>query len=248
MDLSDKGMTRDTLVLSFDSRWIRRAFVSLIIVECVLVAIYLIIHVIAPDVRWGPLSLLFDLDRDLSIPSWFSSIQLFVASAVLFAVSTATDKHVWFLRLGFLAILFASIDEGAAIHEKVTGAASLYEIDFLQMLMINDHGAWIAPYLLAGVLLIFASVRPILDIYKNHRRPSLLVIGGTLVFIIGAVGFEVVSFLFLLREHGGALYSLEVAAEEFFEMIGVTLVLCGIVTFGVEVENRYEWDAGDRTI
>ncbi|MEX0601448.1 MAG: hypothetical protein WD205_12435, partial [Rhodothermales bacterium] len=73
----------------------------------------------------------------------------------------------------------------------------------------------------------------------------LFVIGGMSVFVLGAVGLEISSYLFL-REGATLAYLLEVAAEEFFEMVGVTIVLLGIVRYGVEVRGHTQVGRGKK--
>ncbi|MEX2399948.1 MAG: hypothetical protein WD423_04195 [Rhodothermales bacterium] len=233
--------------LAFDIgyRDVRRLIAMLIGVEILFLAIFLLMHVIFPEVEWGALSRLFDFDHEMSIPTWFSSTQLFAAGAVLYAVSRSSEKHKWFLRLGALVLVFASVDEGAAIHESISSRVRNAESGISQSLMINDHGAWIVPYAIAGVTLLVICARPALDILRNHRRPSLFVIGGMSVFVLGAVGLEISSYLFL-REGATLAYLLEVAAEEFFEMVGVTIVLLGIVRYGVEVRGHTQVGRGKK--
>ena len=53
---------------------------------------------------------------------------------------------------------------------------------------------------------------------------------GFAIFLLGVVGLEVISFQFLRGEDVPQyLYRLEVAIEEFLEMIGITIVLYGAV-------------------
>ena len=44
--------------------------------EILLVLGFCIVWIIAPDLKWGPISLFLDVDREVSIPTWFSTVQL----------------------------------------------------------------------------------------------------------------------------------------------------------------------------
>ena len=52
--------------------------------------------------------------------------------------------------------------------------------------------------------------------------------GGALL-IMGEVGFEVISYLFLRTATSGLLYNLEVTIEEFSALVGVSLIFYGVL-------------------
>jgi hypothetical protein len=54
---------------------------------------------------------------------------------------------------------------------------------------------------------------------------GLIFLGGFATIVAGAVGGEIIWLLFLVEEQGSALYHLEVAAEEFLEMVGASIIL-----------------------
>lgn len=232
------GGESNTFAITFGHRGARRLLVALLALELLLVALYALMHVVLPDVRWGPFREAFDLDGDLSIPAWFSSVQLFLASVALFALSRVDRRRRWFLVLGSLVFLFLSADEGAGLHESITVVARGHEIGVLRELMIRNHGAWIVPYLLAGVALVAITFKAAVSIFTKHRRPSLWVIFGVLTVVAGAVGLEIVSYFLQRGTEVG--YFVEVAAEEWLEMLGISLVLYGILSFGIEVQSTVE--------
>lgn len=226
----------ERFVITFRKQEARRLLVYLIAADVLFAALYLLVHILMPEVRWGPFYGLLDLDSEVSIPTWFSSLQLFVIGAALFAIARFGAKHKWFLQLGAVVLVGASIDEAAGVHEKITETVNNLGIEVLQAVMIEGHGAWIVPYLAIGLVLLLVCARPTLDIMRSHRGPALLVIGGASIFVLGAVGLEILSYF--LRDGADLMYSLEVAAEEFLEMIGATLVLYGVISYGFEVHAR----------
>ncbi len=221
---------------SFGIEDARRLFYYLVAVEVILVVIYLLLHLLLRDLRWGPLAQFFDLDRDLSIPSWFSAVQLCAASLALFAVYRYERNHRWFIGLSAWVVLFLSVDEGAGLHETVTHFARNNNITLLQSVMIAGRGAWIVPYLVAGALLLAVCIRPVIAIFQQHRVPSWYVSAGALTAITGAVGMEIISYLFL-RDGHELLYTVEVAVEEFMEMLGVSLIFFGIMRYAIEIQS-----------
>ena len=57
-------------------------------VELLLVFAYILTHIIAPGPSLGPLRNFLDVDREVSIPTWFSSVQLFALGVVLLLQAT----------------------------------------------------------------------------------------------------------------------------------------------------------------
>jgi len=212
----------------------------LIASEIFFLVVYVIMSIVAPQVKWGPFEPLFDLDNESSIPTWFSSAQLVVIATLLWAISRSYSRYRWFYVLGAIVFLFLSIDETVQLHERLSMSANAYDIKALKSIMIGEHGAWILPYILAGLIILFLARKPIIEIYRNHRKPFLYVLIGALVAAVGLIGIEVLSYLGM-RESGSELvYSIEVAPEEFFEMIGVSIVLYGIILLGSGLQTTDE--------
>ena len=63
----------------------RRLFRMLLCAEVILAAAYIFAHIIAPGLRLGPIRNFLNVDREVSIPTWFSATQLFFLAAVLWS-------------------------------------------------------------------------------------------------------------------------------------------------------------------
>jgi hypothetical protein len=224
--------------LSYDADDAKRVLFWLIAAEIILVILHIVLHTFLPH-RLGHLSRIFDMDHEISVPTWFSSVQLFLCGIVLLSISRTVPLHKWFIVVSAFVIIFLSMDEGSELHETLSAAARDHDIAFLKALMIRDHGAWMIPYMIIAVLYLVLSWKPITAIYRDHRHPSLFVIGGGIIVLAGAVGMELLSYFFF-RDGADLLYSLEVAAEEFMEMLGVSIILYGILIFGIDVQSRRE--------
>lgn len=214
---------------------LKTVFVYLVGVEVALTLAHVLVHVLAPEVRWGPLRALFDLDAEASIPTWFSTVQLFVISGVLFVTSghlrqrdrreRQRDRRVLsslFVAGGFF-FLFLSMDEGAAIHEKVTPVARKLDWDWL--LFAGQHGGWMTLYLAVAAVLALALHRYLFVLWGRFRREMQVALRGAAVYLIGAMLFETFSYLFVLPQGRMGLHEVQVTFEEFLEMFGVTLML-----------------------
>jgi len=186
---------------------------------------YLFTHATGHDSVFGFLRLI-DVGREQSIPTYFSTFNLLLASILIFIIYTnekLTNRSIaryWFLlSIGFL---FLSIDEGASIHENF---ALIHRSHGIILPIFKTH-SWL-PYgiiftLIAGLLFI--------PFVKSLSRvtATYFVIAGT-VFIGGAIGFEFVSAWMIhtgFAEKGDLIYQFRRILEEGFEMFGIAIFNC----------------------
>lgn len=218
----------------FSWDYVRKLFYCLIAFELLLLAAYLIESAIGSP-AWV-ITRLVDLDGEESIAVWFSSVQLALIGMLFLmkaAKTNAGDKIPrWFLALGGGGFVFLSMDEHLELHENITNA--LVHLDWVPRFS-GDHGVWIFVYLGIGLLLLLISLRPVFALWRQHPYPFSLMVAGAGVFVLGAVGMEIIGYEFL-RE-GPRLYQvMAIAAEEFMEMLGATTVLCGAAFYVLEAE------------
>lgn len=169
------------------------------------------------------------MDAEVSAPTWFSSVQIFLIGALLL-LSAVGRRRIriapgW-LILGGLGFVFASADEGAAIHEKI--GAVVYGLDMTWLLFEGDRGGWVIPYLVVGAVILLAARHAIAQLWRDHRGAVVAFAVGATIFLLGAVGLEVLSYEYLRSGAAPELvYQLEVAAEEFFELCGTSVMVYG---------------------
>lgn len=206
----------------------KKIFWCLLIVEIFFVAAYVLnLFFKNPSIM---LQALFDLDKEGSLPAWFSSIQLFLIGLVLLIKSRIVDGNhsptPYFFVIVSLGFIFLSADEAAAIHEKITEL--LKHIDAIPR-FDNNHGIWIFVYLAATLILLLSHVKYCIGMWNYYRKETIIFATGMTVLICGGVVLEIVSYQFLRTGLTPISYSIEVIAEEFFEMFGATIVLYGAV-------------------
>lgn len=216
------------------ARDLNKLFWGLILVEFLFVTGYVL------NILWGSpswiVTRLVDLDDEGSIATWFSSMQLFVVGLLFFlksrhASAIELPSATFFCILG-LGFIFLSIDEAAAIHEKIN--ALLKQGAFMPRFK-GDHGIWIFVYvLLAGIFLSF-TLRNFIALWRRSRRIASIMAIGVLTFVIGAVFFEIIGYQFLRNDMTSWRYVTEVALEEFLEMLGISIVLYGALLLLMEV-------------
>lgn len=175
---------------------------------------------------------LFNIDGENSFPAWFSSIQLFLIGAFLMLKGWRADPERgparWFYLTGAAGFVFLSADEALAIHESVTQA--LLKVEWLYRFE-GDHGMWIPIYLALAVIALAVTWRQVWRMWSYNRGPFVVMALGAGMFLFGAVGLEIVAYEFL---SGSPLYVLEVAAEEFLEMVGASTMLLGSMGLMIE--------------
>jgi hypothetical protein len=177
------------LKYSFTSKRATKIFISLIIIELLFCAIYFT-DFLLNEPNWR-IHELFNLDEEANIPSWFSTIQLFMIG--LIAIATAQSEHYrrppskWGLTLFGFGFIYLSLDEGAVLHEKFT-----YEFHNHPWVPYFNgvHGIWIVIYMGVAIVVLSILGRDIWTICKTLRRESLIFIIGVLQLLAGTGGSE----------------------------------------------------------
>lgn len=215
-------------------RDLNKLFFGLILVELLLVTGYVL------NVLWGNpswiVTRLVDLDDEGTIATWFSSMQLFIVGLLFFfksrhanAVELPSATFFCILGLGFI---FLSVDEAAAIHEKIN---IVLKQAVLMPRFKGDHGIWIYVYVLLAGIFLSLTLRNFIALWKHSRRIAFIMAIGLLTFVTGAVLLEIIGYQFLRNDMASWRYVTEVALEEFLEMLGISIVLYGVLLLLMEV-------------
>lgn len=170
-------------------------------------------------------SRLIDLDGERNLPTWYSSIKLFVVGALM-AVLTLVFigrgvARAWLMGTVSLAMIGMSVDEFAGIHERLSFVADRY---FLpggdrQDTALSATGIWPVVIALPVLVALTWAVLAMRRLWNDARATRLFVI-GVVVFIGSAGGTEL-----LVNVVSGTALTLQVVAEECGEMLGVTIIL-----------------------
>ena len=173
---------------------------------------------------------LFNMNGEMTVTAWFSSLQLFAIGLVFAFKARQTESadrpQRWFYILAAAVFFFLSLDESAAIHERITVVFSRYA--WLPRFRDN-HGIWIFIYVPIGIILFAASARQLTAMSRRHRRATGAMAVGVAVVLLGAVGFEALGFEYLSGDESSVLFHAEAACEEFCEMCGASLILHGAI-------------------
>ena len=166
----------------------------------------------------------FDLSTDTSIPTWFSSLLLLLCAGFLFIIykhkKSLNDRFQYhWLGLACIFLTF-SIDEVATMHEVIGGRLGKRFMGEAGGLL---HYSWVifGGIFVAACALIY--LKFILHLPKEIKFMFLLSMG---IYFGGALGIEMFSGQYSEANDSWSLgYALWTAAEEFCEMIGISLFL-----------------------
>ena len=175
---------------------------------------------------------LFYVDNEASAPTWYSSAALAVAGALLFVIAYASfqrkEKFRWHWATLSALVLGLSLDEIAMIHEMpIDPMREAFQFGGAL------HYAWVIP----GTVFVGIVGIIYLRFYLNlPRRTQILFLMAAAVFVMGAIGVEMLSGI-QAHQHGeeNLNYALIVTIEEFLEMLGVVILIRALVEY-IEAE------------
>lgn len=163
----------------------------------------------------------FYLDAENNVPTYVSSVLLFVSAALLAAIAswkkaTADRFRRHWATLG-LVFLLLSMDEAASFHERLMGPTR----------HLLDAGGWLYfAWVVPGMCFVLLFVLAYLSFFFHLGRPFRLLffVSGTL-YVGGAIGFE------LIGGHHVTLYGQRNLAYALIATTEETLELSGIACF-----------------
>jgi len=178
---------------------------------------------------------LIDLEAEANLPTWFSTIQLFLIGAVFLTAAGSTEPgHLptaLFLALVGAGFVFLSADEAARIHEGFT--VLLRGVPWLPRAK-GDHMVSVPVYVVIVAVLALLGRRDFQETWRRFRRPSVLILIGAAALMIGAVGAEFVRFEFWLDKPKSVIYHAQIVVEESLEMAGASVMLYGALLLVVQ--------------
>jgi hypothetical protein len=169
---------------------------------------------------------LFDLDGEGNIPSWYAAMKLLSVAVCLYfcgRLILMQDRIAgWLILLGAAVFVYLSMDEGAVLHEKIG--------DRFDTLLTGGGGAANTPFHITGMWMLFLApplfVALIAGVVFLRKRLGISTdifikaIAGIVIFILAAGPGDIV-----LNYVTGEAQTIQIAMEEFGEMVGVTLIL-----------------------
>ena len=177
--------------------------------------------------RLGGFVYMFGLDEEGNVPTWYSSMTLFVCAVLLLVNGILAKKNGlgyqghWLLLSA--VFLYLSIDEFCTIHEK-----------FIKSLRIFFHAteyfysSWVIPALILVPAFGLLYVKFLKHLPKRVRLEFIL---AGIIYVGGALGMELIEGHY--DYHFGSenfYYALFVVLEEFMEMTGVVIFIHALLS------------------
>lgn len=172
-----------------------------------------------------------NLDSERSIPNWYSSMQ-WLCAAVMFALVPVMlwrqrPAGWWILAALALLCLTFSVDEIVGMHEWLgIQADALLPGGDRANTGFAQTGLW--PFVAGGpVVIALAGLGTALwrTLGKNHLLACGLMVVGFAIMFTGALVVELASNFIPMGETESGRALAQVVAEEFLEMLGVTIIV-----------------------
>jgi hypothetical protein len=173
---------------------------------------------------------LLDLDREQNLPTFYSTVLLVLASAIVAVIAAlkregrdAYARHWLFLAIIFF---FMAIDETAGFHEltmhpmrSALGSAAEGALFF----------AWVVPGAVVVLVVALWYLRFVLHLPPRTRN---LVIAAAAIFVGGALGVELLEGQYAVQ-HGqlNLGYSMIATVQEGMEMAGVVVFIYSMLAY-----------------
>ncbi|MCG8448106.1 MAG: hypothetical protein MI725_00825 [Pirellulales bacterium] len=170
----------------------------------------------------------FYVDYESNVPTWYSSLALGLAAALLLMIACVhwqrkdTFRRHWAALAGLLLLL--SADEIAMFHE--------YPIEPLRD-TFQTGGVLYYPWVLPGIAFVALVGIALARFFWHLPRPTQAhFLLAAVVFVSGAIGVEMLSGVQADR-HGeeNLTYALIITVEESLEMLGVVIFIRGLVDY-----------------
>ena len=191
---------------------------------------YVLSNILGMESDTAPARLLdlFSVNLEESLPTWYSSTNLFVAACLLAWIAlgkreqAGSDRRSW---AGLaLIFLYLSMDEGAAIHESFSGPLQ----DAFSTSGFLEFG-WII--LGIPLVILFGTVYFRFWLRLNSPTQPLFAIAG-LLYVGGAIGIESISANQYSIDGGSSFLYLAIATlEELCEMLGVVVFIYALLDY-----------------
>jgi hypothetical protein len=179
---------------------------------------------------------LFNLEGENNLPTWYSSLALLLASAMLAIIGLHRKQEAksWAWHWLILAIIFLclSADEAASIHEMAASPIHqwLESRRHLESVLPVIGTAWLLAGIPFAAIVFLAFCRFLLNL-PAMTRALFLIAGG--LYITGTIGLEALGGRYI-DQHGGShtlTYEVLVAIEEGLEMVGVIVFIYALMMY-----------------
>ena len=170
----------------------------------------------------------FNMNEEISLPTWFASFLLLFVSVLMGAAGSAKTQgrsaaRYW--KVLAVIFLFLSIDEGSSFHEVLS--------DPMRALLNIQSGwlyyAWVVP----GAALAIAAIIYFFRFWRNLPASVRSLVGlASFLYLSGALGVELLGTYYASAIGGYDFnYFLSVALEESLEKLGLIILIYALIRY-----------------
>ena len=177
----------------------------------------------------------FNVDAEVSIPTWYAQSLFLLATGLLFIIGKIVneDKKYWY---GLAALmLFVSIDEGSSIHE-------LFITPIRELLNISEGPLYYAWVIVYGLVFACISLFFVRFFMRLPRKTRILFAASLALFLAGALGMEMIGGFVISQGYTvDWRYATAVGIEELLEMLGVTIFIYALLQYTIERQKQHDF-------
>ena len=176
------------------------------------------------------LILLFDIDAEYNIPTFFSMLLLLFAALLLSVITILerrrTASHVFHWAILSFGFLFMAIDEVVAIHERLVNPLR-------RLLGTGNLGIFNFAWVIPGIALVLVLALFFLKFWlRLPAKTRLTFLMAAVIYIGGCIGFELIGGHYAeLNGIHNLTYSMLTTVEESLEMTGVISFIWGLLVY-----------------
>ena len=169
----------------------------------------------------------FNFDQEANLPTLYSALALGFCSYLLAIIATLRKlkqgKYTKYWKALSFIFIYLAIDEACSIHELLIPVLR-NAFDARGFLYFT----WVIPGF-AAVLIFLIAFRKF--IYNLPTKTKTLFILGGVVYLLGALGMEMVGGYLADRSGYNTIYSLASTTEELLEMFGIVIFINGLLSY-----------------
>ncbi len=177
----------------------------------------------------------FDLDEEVTVPTWYATSTLLICSALLAVIASVVRQQGgrYFKSWVGLAVIFllASIDEGSGFHElSMRGVRRAFDLPSY------FYFAWVIP----GFIIVITFVAVYLKFWLHlPARTRWLFAAAATLFVSGSIGFEIAGgHITALRGQHNLPFQLVATIEESLEMFGILVFIGALLDYLARITGR----------
>ncbi len=169
---------------------------------------------------------MFDLNFEANIPSWYSSILLFLSALLLAAVAQRERRRSspWVLNWRMLSTVFVflSLDETAQLHEKTIKPLRA---------ALGASGPFYFTWVIIGMAFVLAvALFNLKFVLRLEPKTRFLFILAGCIYVGGSLGMELVDGAWASLYGQSFFYFLLTDLEELMEMAGVLVFIYALLS------------------